>query len=364
MMKSHTLTNRLGSKYFWGLLVWLAAALSIEFSLYRLVGSLSEDIPRIYGSYALRSIFFILSSLLAVGVFHIKAVRKQRQEDVSRRRETSWFRHQSLLAASILLLNFLFLSLLFLRPSLFSTLAFEGSLVETLSAIFFFVGSAVFGTAFCRIIRQRFPNKFLVMLGLGFLALLFFVVAMEEVSWFQRVLEFETPESFSGNLQGEFNIHNFATKMFENAFYTGAFICLITVPFLYSVSAIPKKLKGLEVFIGSRFTLCVSSLFVAYNYHYWNSFSTQLPYFLTALMLVSLSRLSETKETKQIYAAFLCMLLVTQLSFFLQGHSMSRLWDATEYKEFFIALGFLLYSFDVRRNLLQYMSGYDRALMP
>ena len=40
---------------------------------------------------------------------------------------------------------------------------------------------------------------------------------------------------------------------------------------------------------------------------------------------------------------------------FLQGDAMSRLWDATEYKEFFIALGFLLYSFDVRRNLLQYV---------
>ena len=355
MMKSHTLTNRLWSKYFWLVLMWLAIALSIEFSLYRLVGSLSEDIPRLYGSYALRSLYFILSSLLIVGVCHTKAVKKQRQEGGLCAGKAPWRKHQSLLAIGIFLLNFLFLSLLFLAPSLFSTLAFEGSLVETLSAIFFFVGSAVLGTKFCGIVRKRFPNKILVMVGLGCLTFIFFVIAMEEVSWFQRVLEFETPETFSRNLQGEFNIHNFATKMFENAFYTGAFVCLIGLPFLYSVSAIPQKLKGLEVFLGSRFTLCVSSLLVAYNYHYWNSFSTQLPYFLTLLVLASLSRLGGTQKTRRMYMAFLCMLVMTQLSFFLQGDAMSRLWDATEYKEFFIALGFLLYSFDVRRNLLLYV---------
>ncbi|MEL6354037.1 MAG: hypothetical protein AAFR58_20130 [Cyanobacteria bacterium J06627_28] len=364
MMKSHTLTNRLWSKYFWWVLMWLAAALSVEFSLYRLVGSLSEDIPRLYGSYALRSLFFILSSLLAVGVFHTKAVKKQRQEGTLFARNALRSKRQSLLAASIVFLNLLFVGLLFWIPSLFSALALEGSLVETLSAIFFFVGSAVFGTKFYGILRQRFPNKFLVMLGLGFLTIIFFVIAMEEVSWFQRILAFDTPETFSKNLQGEFNIHNFATKMFENAFYTGAFVCLIGLPFLYSVSAIPGKLKGLEVFLGSRFTLCVSSLFVAYNYHYWNSFSTQLPYFLTLIMLASLFRLSSTKGNKRVYITFLCLLLVTQLSFFLQGHTMNRLWDATEYKEFFIALGFLLYSFDVRRNLLQYVSRYSNALVP
>ena len=47
------------------------------------------------------------------------------------------------------------------------------------------------------------------LLFLGALAL--FIVGMEEVSYFQRVIQFETPESFVGNMQGEFNLHNFNT---------------------------------------------------------------------------------------------------------------------------------------------------------
>jgi len=357
-MKLYPRQDLLRSKYSWLLLIlWLTAALAIEFSLYKLVGSLSEDIPRLYGSYALRSLFFWLSSLGIVAALHVKAVSIQRQGGILlANKKAPWNKRQSLLAVSVLFFNFLFLILLFFDPYLFSSLAFEGSLVETLSALFFFVGAAILGAKFCGLTRQQFPHKSLVMVGLGLLALIFFVIAMEEVSWFQRVLAFETPDAFSENLQGEFNFHNFSTKMFENAFYTGAFICLISLPFLYALSAIPEKLKGLEVFLGSSSTLCVSALLVAYNYHYWNSFAAQIPYFLTLFILASLGILSRTPKKRIIFMAFLCMLLATQAAFFLQGHSMRRLWDATEYKEFFIALGFLLYSFDVRRNLVHHVA--------
>jgi len=340
-------------KYLCLLLGWLAAALSIEFSLYRLVGSLSEDIPRLYGSYAFRSLFFILSSILLVAIVHVRSLTKQRQSGIPPRK-VRWSKNQSLLATGVLSTNFLFLTLLALNPELFSMLALEGSFVEPLSALFFFLGAAVLGWQAYRTVSRTFPHKLLILAGLGGLALVFFVIAMEEVSWFQRVLEFETPESFGSNLQGEFNLHNFSTKMFENAFYTGAFICLIGLPFLSATSAIPENIKGLEVFIGSRFTLCASSLLVAYNYHYWNAFSTQIPYFLTLLMLSSLALMGSKSRLGIACLAFLGALLATQAAFFLWGHSMNRLWDATEYKEFFIAFGFLLYAFDVRRNLLQH----------
>lgn len=341
-------------KYLWFLLGWLAAALSIEFSLYRLVGSLSEDIPRLYGSYAFRSLFFMLSGLLLVAAVHVRSLTKQGNSGLPLARKARWSVGQSWLATGVLATNFLFLTLLALKPALFSMLALEGAFVEPLSALFFFLGAAILGWQVYRSAFRAFPHKLLIITGLSSLALVFFVIAMEEVSWFQRVLAFETPEAFGSNLQGEFNLHNFATKMFENAYYTGAFICLIGLPFLSATSAMPENIKGLEVFIGSSFTLCASSLLVAYNYHYWNSFSTQIPYFLTLLMLSSLALMGAKSRFGIACLAFLVALLVTQAAFFLWGDRMNRLWDATEYKEFFIAFGFLLYALDVRRNLLHH----------
>ena len=47
------------------------------------------------------------------------------------------------------------------------------------------------------------------------LALSCFYVAMEEISWGQRIVEFSSPEFFrTNNLQGETNIHNFLTGPF------------------------------------------------------------------------------------------------------------------------------------------------------
>ena len=47
------------------------------------------------------------------------------------------------------------------------------------------------------------------------LALFCFVVAMEEISWGQRLVGFSSPEFFrANNLQGETNIHNFLTVPF------------------------------------------------------------------------------------------------------------------------------------------------------
>jgi len=341
--------------------LWLTVSfLSIEYFLYRLVGSLSEDIPRLYGSYALRSLFFLFSSAFFVAIFHINAVKqtnRQKESFIEKSFENrQLIRPQRVLLAGTIVANFLILALLRYNPALFSKLALEGVFVEPLSALFLLAGSAVFCWLIFKFRRRPFHNKRWIIAGLVCLALIFFVIAMEEISWFQRAIGFETPESFESNLQGEFNIHNFATKMFENAYYIGAFICLIALPFLSLTSGVFRKIRGLEVFIGSRVTLCVSAVLTAYNYHYWNAFSTQFPFFLTLFILISLVLLSHKKGIKQSCAAFALVLIITQVAFIAWGHTMPRLWDATEYKEFFIAFGFFLYALDIKHNLREHTS--------
>jgi hypothetical protein len=54
---------------------------------------------------------------------------------------------------------------------------------------------------------SRDGKRLLVVLWLLF-ALALVVVALEEISWGQRLFGVETPEAFAGNVQGELNLHN------------------------------------------------------------------------------------------------------------------------------------------------------------
>lgn len=79
----------------------------------------------------------------------------------------------------------------------------EDGVLEGATAIFYFAASGLF-IYVCS--RERFRNVWCW----GY-ALLFFVVAAEEVSWGQRLFGFGTPEMMQRvNVQDEFNLHNLA----------------------------------------------------------------------------------------------------------------------------------------------------------
>ena len=79
----------------------------------------------------------------------------------------------------------------------------EDGILESATALFYFAASGMF-LYVCG--RERFRNIWCW----GY-ALLFFVVAAEEVSWGQRIFGFGTPEIMHQvNVQEEFNLHNLA----------------------------------------------------------------------------------------------------------------------------------------------------------
>jgi len=81
-------------------------------------------------------------------------------------------------------------------------IAREDSPVEYATAIVFFI-SFIFSLAIAKFFKKR------KILGLFFiLAGLFLFIALEEISWGQRIFNIETPDLFSKNYQGEINIHN------------------------------------------------------------------------------------------------------------------------------------------------------------
>lgn len=94
-----------------------------------------------------------------------------------------------------------FVYLHFADPGLLGWLTHEDSVTETLSAALYLLAAGLFLVLW---IRRGFSRVFI----LGY-ALLFLVVGGEEISWGQRLLGLETPETLDEiNVQGETNLHN------------------------------------------------------------------------------------------------------------------------------------------------------------
>jgi hypothetical protein len=82
----------------------------------------------------------------------------------------------------------------------------EDGLIENLTALFLLASACV--AVYRVIITSRSPGK-IRMLTWGILALMFVFGAGEEISWGQRIFNFETTGFFkSNNLQQETNLHN------------------------------------------------------------------------------------------------------------------------------------------------------------
>jgi hypothetical protein len=95
----------------------------------------------------------------------------------------------------------------------------------------------------------------------------------------------------------------------------------------------------------------------AFNYDMWNIIPIQMSFWttvLTLLLCLNQSLLRATAQTSMIVFA-LGVVSACQLSFIAFGDSFVRAWDVTEYREFCIAIGLLVYALQVRRGAKRYL---------
>ena len=115
-------------------------------------------------------------------------------------------------------------------PSFYEYWMGEDKAVENASAIAF-IFSGIVGLIITGIFFKRGNKKFGILYLL--LAIGFLVLGFEEISWGQRILNFETPEIFSSNLQNQITVHNIKSiKVYLHDFlmmvgFFGAFSWLI-----------------------------------------------------------------------------------------------------------------------------------------
>lgn len=133
-----------------------------------------------------------------------------------------------------------------LSPAFFlGVYAAEDGIVEWLTVLVLLCG-AVHCSMRLFVLRNC---RSVVLLTTGVLAISFLAAAGEEISWGQRIFEFESPEFFARfNHQGETNLHNMVRVLSGVLMGVFFFAYVVVLPWLYlEVSAIRSLVNGLGI---------------------------------------------------------------------------------------------------------------------
>lgn len=253
---------------------------------------------------------------------------------------------------SSLMLSILFIAIFVANPGTFSAMSLEDGIVEWMSALLPLLASALLAFRGAELLlrpRQAGGGRLGAMLLSG--AVILFVLGMEEVSWMQRIFGVATPESLSGNIQGEINLHNFATNQIGALHKLGGFAVLVLLPFLSEIMAERLPLAKL---MPSRTVALASAPLAAFNYNGWDSLLFQMTTYLTIgiVLYYALAARREGRIGEALFCAAMIALIIAGQSLFLGlGDRFVRLWDVTEYKEFFIALGLAVWAAETFQRL-------------
>lgn len=235
-------------------------------------------------------------------------------------------------------------------PATFTLLLVEDGVVEWASAVLLLGCAVALGVS---LFGWRGVRSHLALRAVFCIVLL--LVGLEEVSWFQRQLALETPDWLAlSNAQGELNFHNTATSLFENLYYAGAALLLVASRVLVSDGTRSAVGRWLQPLLPGPAVFAIGALATSFNWDMW-----RIVFIMAAFAIgVSLSSASalaawqhRDRRAFALFAAVAATVVLTQALFLLFGENMLRTWDATEAKEFFIALGLALYALEQARTV-------------
>lgn len=116
---------------------------------------------------------------------------------------------------------------------LFEILYLEDGIFESLTPVLMVISMVLIGASIPKLRRDPQLVRYRNLLTLIYFILisLFFLNAMEEISWGQRIFGWETPQTFEGNVQNETNLHNYF-----NQYYLLFYRLLVLFPVIIFVS--------------------------------------------------------------------------------------------------------------------------------
>ena len=134
------------------------------------------------------------------------------------------------------LLNLPVVLALTLKPDYLVPMLREDGIYEVMQALLFLSSAGAMVYVVSVSVKRVRPFGLCHMVWM-FLALMLFLVFLEEISYGQRILGFETPEGLgSVSQQNEFNLHNVATGFTNRIFSFVAIVCGVFFPLIAAVS--------------------------------------------------------------------------------------------------------------------------------
>ncbi|PCJ97607.1 MAG: hypothetical protein COA50_03980 [Flavobacteriaceae bacterium] len=297
-----------------------------------------DNAPNFTLPFILRSVALFLSAYLLIVAFENKASKDLEKDSFLERK----------LNRVALAIGIVFMAcssyLLVFNNAVFDALAKEDSIIEYSSALLAFLSSAILLFSYFKFLRSSSNKNMLLKGSVLVIAFGLFLIAMEEISWFQRILDYKTPEAFMSNKQREFNLHNFQTNYVEGAYYFGAFIFFLCIPYLKINSfkfLINKRLEGL---VPSRVVMIIGALSCTYTYDMWNIAFMQFAFYGSIVILWQISKKELHKRERLFLRFIIIFIILVQLIFVSFGTHYIRSWSITEYREFMIPFGFFIYA--------------------
>lgn len=305
--------------------------------------------PALFTPYFLaRSVFALIVSIALIGtLYHFAAPYsslKTSQLDSTARKIAVW----------TTILGFGFAALLLASPRILMEITQEDTLIEWASALLLIVGSGCFVAEAIRRIQsgpgKDWIAKFELTIAVG-MALVLFLIAMEEISWAQRLFEFDTPEEIEQmNWQGEFNFHNLQTDLSETLYYTGVGFFLLVFPLMReTVFRGPEWFDRLLAFAPSRSVAAISAPVAMVYYGHWNLIPIQVTTFCALLAMLVYARAAKKRHDGREFSLFLFLavgIVFTQGTFLAYGGRMLEVGNASEFTELFITIGLCWYGID------------------
>lgn len=228
-----------------------------------------------------------------------------------------------------------------------------------LRMLFELISCGIFLSLLPRFVRQK---QWIGATLLGVLVIVLFVMGMEEISWGQRVFQWQTTAYFTKhNVQGETNLHNLNTQLFQNVLFFGGFVLLAVLPFFYQriagfftkISAIKPMVNFLPepwMLVAFSAGLMFTDPFAAtYGFH-WGSICFQL---IATIVLVAVTAMRSSGQRQAALWALICSVAVLALSLSYRELWMLNQGLPTEYIKIFINLGILCWAIRVRQRIVR-----------
>lgn len=220
--------------------------------------------------------------------------------------------------------------------------------------------------AFIMIARKYARNRQWLAMALSILVTLVFVVMIgEELSWGQRIFGWTTPEAYAEiNAQGETNLHNLATQVFQNVLYFGGWLIGVGLAFWSNtLKGVLNKFKPLRFLIDWLPPLSFVLIFAAgFGFgdpvrsetgpHYGSNLFIIIA---TAILLIALCvRFVKYRDNANLNRAIVIFALYMITMIFSQF--VSRVWEsnagaATEWLEIFVNLALMSWALVINSRL-------------